>query len=640
MYDDRITLKLISVTSKELKLDFETVIEALGSHLIKFLSLNGYEKILKSLGTNLHDFLAYTDSLHEHLNHFFVGMKSPSFRVTHSKDGSMRLFYHSQRKGLAPFVKGLITTASQELFRTEVIVNIISMENDIVQFEIINKSIDPNSDAFEKIKTPLTDSTLSTSPKSLFFSVETLCETLPFHFIFRRNFRIVQIGNSLKRYLNKDYIKNTKSNKLMFSDLFIISRPIIELNFETIILFSNHLFVLINRDEYIKETGKKSPNSPRKFSLSESTPKQNPRLQLKGQMISLPVYDSILFVGSPKIFSIQDMIDLDLTMSDFPISDVTGRCILLRSIHRNDIELIKKYDVAANHLKIVEKKLRLEISKNHKILHEIFPAKIARILCQSIKVDAEYFEHVTCLYSDIVNFTAMCSCSSLKAIDIVRLLNRLYIQFDNQTNYYGTFKVETVGDAYVVISGVPESIDDHADRVVEMGLAMVHVTRTIISPKDGKHIEMRIGIHSGPCMAGIVGLSMPRYAVFGRTITMANKMEFAGPQGMVHISEATKNYLKKDKYYFVEANVQHLFDFPTYIVTKLYEEYHEDYLVIENNLNMSGGLFKSPSQSPIHKAKNIQSTSQMNYSQIDFRRGKLLKDFDNDPIIPSIQIND
>lgn len=98
--------------------------------------------------------------------------------------------------------------------------------------------------------------------------------------------------------------------------------------------------------------------------------------------------------------------------------------------------------------------------------------------------------------------------------------------------------------------------------------------------------------------------------------------------------------MKKDKYYFVEANVQHLFDFPTYIVTKLYEEYHEDYLVIENNLNMSGGLFKSPSQSPIHKAKNIQSTSQMNYSQIDFRRGKLLKDFDNDPIIPSIQIND
>ena len=67
---------------------------------------------------------------------------------------------------------------------------------------------------------------------------------------------------------------------------------------------------------------------------------------------------------------------------------------------------------------------------------------------------------------------------------------RLYIQFDNQTNYYGTFKVETVGDAYIVIAGVPEQIDDHADRIVEMGLAMVHVTRTIYSPADGKHIEV------------------------------------------------------------------------------------------------------------------------------------------------------
>lgn len=67
---------------------------------------------------------------------------------------------------------------------------------------------------------------------------------------------------------------------------------------------------------------------------------------------------------------------------------------------------------------------------------------------------------------------------------------RLYIQFDNQTNYYGTFKVETIGDAYIVICGVPEPIEDHADRIVEMGLAMVHVTRTIFSPTDGKHIEV------------------------------------------------------------------------------------------------------------------------------------------------------
>lgn len=260
--------------------------------------------------------------------------------------------------GLAAFVKGMITTASQEIFRTEVIVNIISIENDVVEFEIINKSIDPDSDAFEKIKTPFTD---NTSPKSLFFSVETLCEALPFHFVFRRNFRIVQMGNSLKRYVKKDLLTKNKTNKIMFSDLFIISRPIIELDFETILSFSNHLFSLISREEYVKENLRKSSYVPRKFSLSESVQKQHPRLELKGQMISLPAYDSILFVGSPKIPYIQDMANLDLTMSDFPISDATGRCILIRSLHKDDIELIKKYDVAANHLKIVEKKLRFVI---------------------------------------------------------------------------------------------------------------------------------------------------------------------------------------------------------------------------------------------------------------------------------------
>ena len=71
---------------------------------------------------------------------------------------------------------------------------------------------------------------------------------------------------------------------------------------------------------------------------------------------------------------------------------------------------------------------RNEISKNHNILHEIFPAKIARILCQGIKVDAEHYDEVTCLYSDIVNFTAMCSAPQMKAIDIIRLLNRSVLE--------------------------------------------------------------------------------------------------------------------------------------------------------------------------------------------------------------------
>lgn len=251
-------------------------------------------------------------------------------------------------------------TASNEIFQTEVIVNQVTSSDDgLVTFEVINKSIDPNSEAFEKIKTPFTDSTLSASPKHLFFSVETLCECLPFHFIFKRNFRIIEMGNSLKRYVVRDN-NLIKSNKLMFSDMFIISRPIIELNFETILTFGNHLFLLTTREEYIRNRDKRNgEQKQRRFSLTDSTAVRYPKLRLKGQMISLPAFDSILFLGSPKVESIDEMIQLDLTMSDYPIYDATGRHIMARSTRSDDQEIIKKIDIAANHLKIVEKKLRL-----------------------------------------------------------------------------------------------------------------------------------------------------------------------------------------------------------------------------------------------------------------------------------------
>lgn len=87
-----------------LELNIETVLEALGSHFIKYISNIGYDKILKGLGNNLHDFLSNIDYLHEHFLHVYPGLKGPSIRVSHSNEGSMQLQYHSQRKGNQRFL--------------------------------------------------------------------------------------------------------------------------------------------------------------------------------------------------------------------------------------------------------------------------------------------------------------------------------------------------------------------------------------------------------------------------------------------------------------------------------------------------------------------------------------------------------
>lgn len=332
------------------------MLDAVGSHFIKYICKLGYDKILFSLGNNLHDFLANIDFVHLHLNHVFIGMQNPSFRITHSEEGTMRLFYHSDRKGLDSFVKGLITAASQLIFRTEVIVNRLPMGKDgAIQYEIINKSIDLNSEAFEKIKTPIVSSYLSTSLSHLLFSVETLCESLPFHFVFKRNFRIVQIGNKLKRFINQDLLQF--NGKIVFSDLFIISRPIIDLDFEMILNFSNHLFNLTGRDKYVRQIDRqKRRNSYRLNSTTSSQTLEPIKLKLRGQMISLPVYDSILFVGYPEIDHLEQMLDLDLTIDD--LTENAARFYVTRALSEDDHEIIKKIEIAVNHLKIIKKKLR------------------------------------------------------------------------------------------------------------------------------------------------------------------------------------------------------------------------------------------------------------------------------------------
>ena len=215
-------------------------------------------------------------------------------------------------------------------------------------------------------------------------------------------------------------------------------------------------------------------------------------LRLKGQMVPLPEANAVMFLCSPRVNGLDEMKRLGLYMTDIPVHDRTRDLILMSHQRRGERELVEKLDEATNHIRILETKLRDENKRTEEILQNIFPAKVARLLCLNIPVEAESFEPVTLLFSDIVGFTAMCGHPRVEPMDVVRMLNKLYIQFDNLTNIYGVYKVETIGDAYVVVGGLPEQVLDHADRVVQMGLGMVKVTCTVMSPVDGKCIQVLI----------------------------------------------------------------------------------------------------------------------------------------------------
>lgn len=217
-------------------------------------------------------------------------------------------------------------------------------------------------------------------------------------------------------------------------------------------------------------------------------------LRLKGQMIVLlsGARKLCLYLCSPRVDHLDQLMEAGVKLSDLALHDRARELMLMSHAHKEDREAVKKLDQASNDLKKMDTKLRQENQRTNEVLHNIFPAKIASLLSHGHQVESESFELVTCLYSDIIGFTKMCGSENVKPIDIVRLLNTLYLQFDNLTNIHGVFKVETIGDAYVVVGGLPEPLEDHADRCVKMGLDMVKVIATVRSPADQQPIQVSL----------------------------------------------------------------------------------------------------------------------------------------------------
>ncbi|KAJ8956891.1 hypothetical protein NQ318_014308 [Aromia moschata] len=193
--------------------------------------------------------------------------------------------------------------------------------------------------------------------------------------------------------------------------------------------------------------------------------------------------------------------------------------------------------------------LDIEKKKTEQLLNRMLPSYVAEKLKLGMPVDPEEFEEVTIYFSDIVGFTTISAHST--PFQVVDLLNDLYTCFDATINAYNVYKVETIGDAYMVVGGLPVRVPDHAEQVATMALDLLHQSGTFcIRHLPGTPLRLRIGLHSGPCCAGVVGLTMPRYCLFGDTFCYLFRS--LGSAWRIHLSEATKKRLERAGGYQIE----------------------------------------------------------------------------------------
>ncbi|PZV16218.1 MAG: hypothetical protein DCF20_08745 [Pseudanabaena sp.] len=190
--------------------------------------------------------------------------------------------------------------------------------------------------------------------------------------------------------------------------------------------------------------------------------------------------------------------------------------------------------------------LHLEKERSESLLLNMLPEPIAKKLKYSRASMADGFEEVSVLFADIVGFTELSS--NMSPLELVGLLNRIFSMFDNLCDHYKLEKIKTIGDAYMVVSGLPEPRADHAAAIASMALDMQKAISQVKS-REGIQISMRIGINSGPVIAGVIGTKKFIYDLWGDTVNVASRMESLGLAKAIQVTEET--YLRlRDQFNF------------------------------------------------------------------------------------------
>ncbi|SPP80830.1 blast:Guanylate cyclase soluble subunit beta-1 [Drosophila guanche] len=350
-------------------------------------------------------------------------------------------------------------------------------------------------------------------------SPATFCKVFPFHLMFDRQMKIVQAGKAVSRVIPRVAEENCSLIEVVEA-----IRPHLQLNFENILSHINTIYVLQTRQ------GAMSSRHEQRF------------LRLKGQMMYIPETDRILFQCYPSVMNLDDLTKKGLYISDVPLHDAARDLVLLSEKFEAEYKLTKNLEMLTDKLQQTFRDLESEKQKTDRLLYSVLPKSVANELRHQRPVPPKRYDSVTLMFSGIVGFGQYCAANTDPdgAMKIVKMLNELYTVFDALTDSkrnLNVYKVETVGDKYMAVSGLPDPCEDHAKCMARVALDMMDMAKNV---KMGSNpVQITIGIHSGEVVTGVIGNRVPRYCLFGNTVNLTSRTETTGVPGRINVSEHT-----------------------------------------------------------------------------------------------------
>ncbi|CAH8487148.1 unnamed protein product [Schistosoma haematobium] len=587
-YSDTVPERLFLAFSHETGESIENVTYQTGLSFAAFISDYGYENLLRVQGRDFISFLHNLDNLHEYLRLSYPDIQPPSFSIINATNDCIRLKYSSKRNGYIHYVRGQLITLAKRLYDLDIKVILISTKiiNNIYQtiYDIYalngKRWIDPQNYYIQK---PL-DSWGDTISSNVFFDI------FAFSLLITNQMKIKRASTSFRKL-------DSSLEGSDFNEKFLLFRPFIKSNIEEIKLHMHNTFELV----LIKNLCLNKNNDRSMLGKAEC--------KFRGEMRFVEQWDMLLFLGAPSIRDIRHLNEHGLYICDLNMFDRSRDVIICGDQISN--ELVKLFQMQRKKSEELEKSMK-HLDKMRKLtdrlLYQCIPRAVARKLRDGTPANEtiETYDSVSICFTKVFNFCAKCMNTSVD--QIVELLNKMYTLFDDLTEASNVYKVETVGDSYMLVSGAPNKTRFHSAHITEMALNILKVTHASLAwPKsndskdntgneDEKEVlKLFIGCHTGPIVAGIVGHKTPRYCLFGDTVNTASRMMSSGVPDRIHVSQMFAAHLSEFPYileYRGEIDVKGKGKMRTYFVNGRCNEFTLSNNVYGNQLDFNEILEK------------------------------------------------
>ncbi|XP_060530622.1 soluble guanylate cyclase 88E [Cylas formicarius] len=531
VYPEGLIPRLSKKAVQILKVSEKDFFDQMGVFFIGFISQYGYDRVLSVLGRHMRDFLNGLDNLHEYLKFSYPRMRAPSFICENETKHGLTLHYRSKRRGFVYYTMGQIREVARHFYHKDMKIELVREE---LLFDMVHVTFQLT---FDNRAFTLASLTMTREEKHLPISASVLFEIFPFCIVFGSDMIVRSIGNSLM-VIMPDLLGKKITN------WFDLVRPLTAFKFSSILNRTNNIFELVTVEPILND---KPSNGRRELILSDEMTDsflEEKSLRLKGQMIYMDNWKMMMYLGTPVMPDLNSLINSGLYINDLSMHDFSRDLMLAGT--QQSVELKLALDQEQQKSKKLEESMRKldeEMRRTDELLYQMIPKQVAdRLRKGENPIDTcEMFDSVSILFSDVVTFTEICS--RITPMEVVSMLNGMYSIFDRLTERNRVYKVETIGDAYMVVSGAPAKEGNHAERVCDMALDMVDAITDLKDPSTGHHLRIRVGVHSGAVVAGIVGLKMPRYCLFGDSVNTASRMESSSEAMKIHISQYTKECL-------------------------------------------------------------------------------------------------